>query len=97
MKQWRANILDRSLEINAKGMTPTVMSLFKDLMMEEIIDFRDLPVEQVNGMHLTVCLRATCCKKECTIGWNEAYYVAKAALERDGLNVEDALSDLEPK
>jgi hypothetical protein len=68
------------------------------MMCGEVIDFTDLPLDQVNGMQLAVALRATNPRllkdRSKILGWDEALQVAKQALQRDDLNWEHALSGL---
>ena len=91
-------VLDRTAPYDADGLTPTVQALFGQMMCGTVIDFTDLPLDQVNGMQLAVALRATnpLILKDRTkvLGWEEALEVAKLALQRDGLDWKDALWNL---
>jgi hypothetical protein len=58
------------------------------------IDLRGLNAHVVNGMHLIAILRSTYSWRAEVPGWHEALAVARQALERRGLSVEDAAGDL---
>jgi hypothetical protein len=94
--QWKKRLLDREAPVSANALTSTVKPVFHALssLGAEAIDLRNLPVEQVNGVHLAVVLRATLSFKERTPGWEEALQVARAALQRDRIDENDALIGL---
>lgn len=94
--QWRKLVLDRHAPITANALTATVKPLFRALsrLGAGAVDLRDLPIDQVNGIHLAVVLRATLSFKKRTPGWDEALSIARAALRRDNINEADALMGL---
>lgn len=77
MPDWRTRICDRTLGHSADDLTPTVRSLFEDMMLEKPIDLSWVTVDQVNSMHMCVVLRATCMEK--VTGWTHAFDVTKLA------------------
>jgi len=93
---WKSQVLRSSAGISANDLTKTVKAVFQVLTSfgPAAIDLHNLPLEEVNGVHLAVVLRATMGKKEQTRGWAEALKIAGAALRRDGLDEADALSGL---
>ena len=58
------------------------------------IDLREINPAQVHGEHLAAVLRATFAFRDRTPGWQHAIGVARIALERAGLDPEDALYGL---
>jgi len=93
---WKRQLLDRHAELSANALTKTVKPVFKALTLfgAGAVDLRGLSVETVNGVHLAVVLRATLTRKAQTLGWSEALSVARAALQRDGIDETDALAGL---
>ena len=95
-EKWKNRILNRDAALTANELTVTVKPVFQTLtaLGANAIDLRDLPVDQVNGVHLAVVLRATFKHRKRTHGWEEALAVARKALVRDGLEERDALAGL---
>ncbi len=94
--QWKAQVLNRNAAVTANALTGTVKPVFQALTVlgAGAIDLRDLPAEQVNGVHLAVVLRATFKLRNRTPGWKDALAIARQALARDGLEERDALVGL---
>lgn len=96
---WKQRVLDRSLGWTANDLSVTTRSILQEVSSADtwaVIDLRGLPVDQVNGMHLAMTLRAIGYPKV-VAGWDEALLVAREALIRDGLNANDALYGMWPK
>ena len=97
-RRWKKSLLDVTASKTSKALGETIDPLFEAMLQfgASAIDLRNLPVERVNGIHLAVILRATLTRKEETPGWEEALEVAKQALQREGIDIEDALGGLLP-
>lgn len=95
-QQWRACVLDSNAELTADALTETTRPVFEALLElgDWAVDLSGLPVEQVNGVHLAVILRATLRHKDTTKGWDEALNVAREAVIRMGLPERKVLSGL---
>lgn len=93
---WKQQLLDRHAELSANALTKTVKPVFKALTLygAGAVDLRGLSAETVNGVHLAVVLRATLTRRFMTPGWSDALVVARAALQRDGIDETDALAGL---
>ncbi len=94
--QWKTSLLDRAAGRRSRDLSRTVEPVMEALLSfgPAAIDLRDLPADRVNGMHLAVVLRATFTRRAQTPGWNQALAVAQAALRRDNISVDSALSGL---
>lgn len=95
-QQWSAQLLNPQAGTRGKDLAKTATPVFEALLHlgPASIDLRNLPAEQVNGMHLAVILRATLSRRASTPGWDTALGLARQALVRAGIDPEIALSGL---
>ena len=89
---WKTNILDPSLPVTAKGLTPTAQSIIGSLIAQQPVDLRDLPLDSINVVHLAVVLRVTSSRK--VPGWDEALKKARIVAKQKGYPEEDVLGGL---
>lgn len=58
------------------------------------VDLTKISLPSLNSEHISALLRATFSFRDKTPGWQRALFVAQMALERDGIDVNDALAGL---
>lgn len=64
------------------------------LMSGNIIDIRDIKVEDCDGQHLATILRTSYKRRDKVLGWHSGLSVAIIALKRDNIDYKDALYGL---
>ena len=93
MEFYRNHICNRTASTCVENLTETATQILIEITEVSItgLDFSDFTLDQVNSEHLCVLLRTTYRWKDDIKGWNLALEVAKEALDRDGIDKEDAL------
>lgn len=93
---WQRHLFDQNASTDVDALSETVESVLE--MLSEhgpaAIDLTNLSEKSVQGEHLAAILRTTASWDSQTPGWPQAIQVAKLALQREGIDPQDALYGL---
>lgn len=93
---WQRHLFDLNASTDVDALSETVESVLE--MLSEhgpaAIDLTNLSDTSVQGEHLAAILRTTVTWDSQTPGWSQALQVAKLALQREGVDPQDALYGL---
>jgi hypothetical protein len=93
---WQRHLLDLNASTDVDALSETVESVLEVLSAHgpTAIDLTNLSDKGVQGEHLAAILRTTSAWDSQTPGWYQALHVAKLALQREGIDPQDALYGL---
>lgn len=95
-EHWKQHLFDLSASTDVDALSETIEGVYDaiDRFGPGAVDLASLGSEGINGEHLAAILRATFPFQNRIPGWSCALGEAVKALQRDGVDVDDALAGL---
>ena len=94
--EWKHYIFNVASPTDVDAISQTIERVLETVVQygPECVDLTSAEPEQVNGEHLAALLRATFVWQDKVPGWRRGLDIATAALQRAGINPQDALIGL---
>jgi hypothetical protein len=96
-EHWKKHLYNLSAWFDVDTLSETIDGIYDaiDQFGPGAIDLSSIESKDVNGVHLAAILRATFPFQNFTQGWDHALGEAVSALQRDGVDINDALAGLQ--
>lgn len=93
---WKRHVLNTQASSDVDSLSETVDAVYDAIgkFGPGAVDLTTLPKSNIHGEHAAVVLRATFSRRDEVPGWYSAIGIAATALEKAGVDIDDALAGL---